>query len=201
MKKLINYFNDKKIFVKACSMVVVFVMVLAMAVSPCSAADSLLGDYTFNEVIELSGSLAGVHNINFSCNGIDYGAMEITYMGYWVFLYGGYDVSSSSIIDPITVYSSSTGWTDASYMNIIIQNYNALSSDFIDWLVNSKFVSSDGFYYDIYNIFKPSLFGESELTSIQDLSLSISSTIISLLLILVPFLVVGAIFIWIMKRL
>lgn len=61
-------------------------------------------------------------------------------------------------------------------------------------------VDNNGFYQQIYNLLIDTIYGDMVLTADMTLSCSLIATCLSLLVILVPFLITAATFIWILKR-
>lgn len=56
-------------------------------------------------------------------------------------------------------------------------------------------------YENLFDILKEAIYGTAELSSTAQLSLDLVCTTLAFVTTLVPFLVVGAMFIWIFKRL
>ena len=56
------------------------------------------------------------------------------------------------------------------------------------------------YYSEIYNLLISTIYGSMELNPDMTLSISLISTILSILVVLAPVLVTGAIFVWILKR-
>lgn len=56
------------------------------------------------------------------------------------------------------------------------------------------------YYSEIYNLLVDTIYGSMELSPDMSLSISLISTILSLLCVLAPILIVGALFVWILKR-
>lgn len=56
------------------------------------------------------------------------------------------------------------------------------------------------YYSEIYTLLVDTIYGTMELNPDMSLSISLISTILSLLCVLAPILIVGALFVWILKR-
>lgn len=56
------------------------------------------------------------------------------------------------------------------------------------------------YYTEIYNLLISTIYGDMTLNPDMTLSMSLISTILSVLVVLAPVLITGAIFVWILKR-
>lgn len=56
------------------------------------------------------------------------------------------------------------------------------------------------YYSEIYNLLIDTIYGDMVLNADMTLSVSLISTILSLLCVLAPVIICGAVFVWIMKR-
>ena len=120
-----------------------------------------------------------------------FNSIWFSYRGYVVISYG----HSTGVID---VYTGE--WIDSFYQTIYIDSDVVLDSHWNAYLSLNTHSPVSNYYSEIYDIIIRSIYGDSPITSDMQLSASLVSTILSMLVVLAPVLFCAFLFIFILKR-
>lgn len=193
--------KNKKIVIFAVLLCLVFSMTTVSCFAAEDIDESYVGFYHFRYELSFDGSYEYPFELQvlFSCDAVDYGGIELGYGPYGLTVYYINRTDQSSVL----VYDNGQ-WLSDKYRTIYIYEiYHA--SAYLDYALEflnlNQYVEYDGFYFQLEKIITQSLFSDEPLSSEQQFSVTLLSTILAFLTLLVPFIITGAAFVWIMKRL
>ena len=182
--------------------IIIFVVVLAVFISAFSISAFAFSDrdYVLKEVLDVDSfnTTSGTYSdLIFECGGFVFYGIRINYRGYWVIDY----FTNEDCTDFITVYDSSSGWTNEVYRTLEFQKHPSDES-LINFLDINEFVDEtpDSWYHELYEIISSTIFGDNDIPHEATFSLSLVSLILSLFVVLLPVLFALGIFIFVLKR-
>lgn len=131
--------------------------------------------------------------------GVPYNRFVVDYRGYLVIEYQF--VENDSITYSYTAYSYGL-WLNDTIGSIEFSQQIIFTDQWLGFFTVNVDTSSDvvPFYSQIYDLIINNVYGDLELTPDMTLSVSLISTCLSLLVILLPIIVAGFVFIFILKR-
>lgn len=178
-----------KILVIICTFVLCFSL---LAIPSFALENDFTGDYEFAYDLDFNALNIDASYFDFlvafTCNDIEYDMISFVNNSENGFITMNYWTENTSTM----VYHSSYGWTSDEYRFIFIDGYDTQSPsliNFLSFLNDNVYVPEpnyNGWYYDIYDIIKTSLFDDYEINSAQDMAITLVALLLSVGAVLLP---------------